>query len=198
VARPKVPLIAKRAVINQALAILDAEGMEALSIRRLGADLNVNGASLYHHFSNKDEILMAVGRAVLREVALASSVDDPMGWLLEASKRQRRVLLNHPNVIPLLSRGYLRTTKLPAYQTSREMLANLGISETGQAVLLEAIEAFTVGNVIVGLMPEEPVNDDGDEQAQKAAARARSRTAERYFETTLRGLIESAVVRYRI
>ena len=42
--------------------------MHALSIRRLGAELHVNGASLYHHFANKDEILQAVGRAVLAEI----------------------------------------------------------------------------------------------------------------------------------
>src|SRR4051794_39580716 len=87
--RPKTPLISEREVVRHALAILDAEGMEALSIRRLGKELNVNGASLYHHFANKDDILMAVGRAVLRDIKVRPPGDDPIAWIVDAAKRQR-------------------------------------------------------------------------------------------------------------
>ena len=64
VPRPKVPLISKRKTLEAALRIIDAEGLESLSVRRLAIELNVNGASLYHHFKNKEEIL--VGAATSR------------------------------------------------------------------------------------------------------------------------------------
>src|SRR3546814_2117381 len=69
-ARPRTPLIAKDAVIAAATKVLEKEGAKALTLRRLAADLNVNSASLYHHFENKEEILLAVVRAALRGLRL--------------------------------------------------------------------------------------------------------------------------------
>jgi len=63
VARPKIPLISKRAALQAALDIIDTEGIDALSIRYLAEKLGVNGASLYHHFQNKDEIVVGAATA---------------------------------------------------------------------------------------------------------------------------------------
>jgi TetR/AcrR family tetracycline transcriptional repressor len=195
VARPKTPLISKREVIRQALAVLDADGMEALSIRRLGAELNVNGASLYHHFANKDEILIAVGRAVLGEVVVPPTNEDPVEWIIQISRSQRQVFLKHPEVIPLLSRGYLRMTTLPAYDMTKQLLSGFGVSKSVLQALLDAIEAFIVGNVIVSLMPETPGGSDNGTTSAKAAARARTPKAEQSFELILRSLIEGVLQR---
>jgi AcrR family transcriptional regulator len=197
VARPKIPLISKREVVAKALEILDAEGMEALSIRRLGTELNINGASLYHHFANKDEILIAVARAVIREMSVPPVGDDPIEWIVHISRSQRRVLLKHPQAIPLLSRGYLRITTLPAYETTTTLLASIGMSKAGLRVLLEAIEALIVGNVIVALMPTTPEpGDNGTIESSRAAARARTPRAEEAFEVCLRAMIDGVREQY--
>jgi TetR/AcrR family transcriptional regulator, tetracycline repressor protein len=196
VARPKTPLISKREVVRQALAIVDAEGMEALSIRRLGEELNVNGASLYHHFENKDEILVAVGRAVLGAVVVPPVEDDPVEWLVKISKSQRQVFLRHPQVIPLLSRGYLRMTRLPAYDTSRQLLVKLGVPRAAVQILLDSIEAIIVGNVIVSLMPDTPLDGEAVATSAKAAAKARAPKAERGFELVLRSLIAGVLEQF--
>ena len=69
--RPKFALISRRKTLEAALHIIDTEGLDALSLRRLAIELNVNPASLYHHFSNKEEIL--VGAAMLALSSLSSS-----------------------------------------------------------------------------------------------------------------------------
>ena len=194
--RPKIPLISERDVVRHALTILDEEGMEALSIRRLGKELNVNGASLYHHFADKDDILIAVGRAVLREIKVRPPGDDPIAWLIDTAKRQRRVFLDHPNAIPLLSRGYLRTTSLPGYQVGQEQVAKLPISRSGQQLLLRSIEALTVGDVIVALMPDDPSQARSPEVAAELAEQARGAAMERGFEAALRGTIDGVLERY--
>lgn len=203
VGRPTTPLIARRDVIREALAIVDAEGMDGLSMRRLGMQLNVKGASLYHHFANKDEILVAVGRAVLREIEItAPTGGDIAQWLVASSIRQRRVLLRHPNTIPLIHRGYVRLTAVPIYQATLAQLAALGLGPAARRALLHAVEAFVVGDVIVSLMPDETAEtepadastEDTDvERAndiERAADRARSATQERRFERALRTLID--------
>jgi TetR/AcrR family tetracycline transcriptional repressor len=102
-ARPKTPLISRRAALEAALDIVDREGLDALSIRRLGEALNVNGASLYHHFQNKDDILIGVTQLALEDVvAPRSDSDNWRLWLPLNANRTRQVLVAHPELIPLM------------------------------------------------------------------------------------------------
>jgi AcrR family transcriptional regulator len=102
-ARPKVPLISRRAALEAALDIVDTEGLDALSIRRLGTALNVNGASLYHHFENKEDILIGVAQLALEDVvAPRSESDNWRTWLPMNANRTRQALVAHPELIPLM------------------------------------------------------------------------------------------------
>jgi TetR/AcrR family tetracycline transcriptional repressor len=102
-ARPKTPLISRRAALEAALKIVDNEGLDALSIRRLGDALNVNGASLYHHFKNKEDILIGVTQLALEDVtAPRSETESWRSWLPTNAERTRQVLIAHPGLIPLM------------------------------------------------------------------------------------------------
>ncbi len=57
---PKTPL-GREAVVERALAVADAEGLDAVTIRRLAADLGVTPMALYWHVASKDELLAAMG-----------------------------------------------------------------------------------------------------------------------------------------
>ena len=70
--RPKQALISRRKTLEVALRIIDEEGLDALSIRRLGDELNVRGISLYHHFPSKEHILIGAC-----ELALCECQADP-------------------------------------------------------------------------------------------------------------------------
>src|SRR5436190_1931510 len=63
-ARPRKPLLSTDRIVETARALVDAEGLAALSTRRLAAELGVSGPSLYNHFRTKDEILEAVADSV--------------------------------------------------------------------------------------------------------------------------------------
>ena len=54
-------------VVERALAIVDAEGLDALTVRKVADEFGVTPMALYWHFSNKDALLEAVGDAVLAE-----------------------------------------------------------------------------------------------------------------------------------
>ncbi|MEV7415697.1 TetR/AcrR family transcriptional regulator C-terminal domain-containing protein [Streptomyces sp. NPDC089919] len=106
-ARPRKPLLSRERIVETAGALVDAEGLEAVSTRRLAAALGVSGPSLYNHFRNKDEILDAVADAVSARVDL-SVFEDGRDWratLHDWAVSYRRALADHPNIVPVLARG---------------------------------------------------------------------------------------------
>jgi AcrR family transcriptional regulator len=62
--------LTRERIVDAALALIDAEGVDALTMRRLGSELGVQGMALYHHFANKDALLDAVSLRLLRELEL--------------------------------------------------------------------------------------------------------------------------------
>jgi AcrR family transcriptional regulator len=71
----------RRALIDQALRTIDADGVEGLTLRAVGEALGVSRTALYRHFSDKQGLLAAVSREGFRTLRLA---------LLEAWERQGR------------------------------------------------------------------------------------------------------------
>ncbi|MEU6313531.1 TetR/AcrR family transcriptional regulator C-terminal domain-containing protein [Streptomyces sp. NPDC047014] len=106
-ARPRKPLLSRDRIVEAAGALVDAEGLEAVSTRRLAAALGVSGPSLYNHFRTKDEILDAVADAVSARVDL-SMFDGGQDWrgaLHAWAHSYRDALSDHPNIVPVLARG---------------------------------------------------------------------------------------------
>ncbi|MER7441394.1 TetR/AcrR family transcriptional regulator [Micromonospora avicenniae] len=104
--RPRQALLSRQRIIEAAAALVDAEGLEAFSTRRLAAELGVRGPSLYNHFATKDEILDAVADSVTSQVDV--SFFGKVDWR-EALRRwglsYRAALAAHPNIVPYLARG---------------------------------------------------------------------------------------------
>jgi TetR/AcrR family transcriptional regulator, tetracycline repressor protein len=66
-ARPKVEL-SRAAIVERALTVMDAEGPDAITIRRIANEFGVTPMALYWHVANKDELLAAMGDALLADV----------------------------------------------------------------------------------------------------------------------------------
>ena len=97
----RLPLTRER-VVEAALALADAQGLAALSMRTLGASLGVQAMSLYNHVANKDEILDAIVDRVVSEIEVPSPLDP---WKVAMRRRAisaHAVLLRHPWVCALL------------------------------------------------------------------------------------------------
>lgn len=148
-ARPKVPLVSKRATLETGLKIVDEEGLDALTIRRLATELGINGASLYHHFHNKDEILAGVAALALEGVRTPSSGEsDWEHWLLDNVTAFRRVLVEHPTLSPLLIRRHELRIGLREHNATAALLAVQGVPAGLVLPLLESLEAIALGSVM--------------------------------------------------
>jgi AcrR family transcriptional regulator len=104
--RPRQALLTRPRIVEVATAIIDADGLDALSTRRLAAELDVRAPSLYNHFATKEEILDAVGEAIIGEVDISMFGRDPWPEALRSwARAYRGALAAHPNIVPFLARG---------------------------------------------------------------------------------------------
>lgn len=133
--------LTKDRILEAALQIADEHGLEALSMRRLAAELGVEAASLYHHIPNKDALLDGVLVRVRGELRLPDP--PPTDWrdLIEAVFTEYgRVLARHPNLVTLAGR---RVETDP--DSGLVYLTQLGLTTDDAVELWQSLISFTVG-----------------------------------------------------
>lgn len=198
-ARPKTPLVSKRTTLEAGLRIVDEEGLDALTIRRLAGEIGVNGASLYHHFSNKDEILAGVAALALETVR--TPVDGNQGWeswVLANALDFRRALLAHPTLAPVLLRRHPLRIGLKEHNATASLLAVQGIPAGFVLPLLESLESMALGDVLYSsaIDAAKDPSDDHDDWAAEfphlhSLASQASLDHGETFEMAARGVISA-------
>jgi AcrR family transcriptional regulator len=94
--------LSRRRILEAAVRFVDREGLEALSMRKLGSELGVEAMSLYNHVPNKGALLDGMVEVLLGELKVPPEDE---GWerrVREAYRAFRRLAHGHPNVFPLL------------------------------------------------------------------------------------------------
>src|SRR5258706_5577596 len=109
-AEPRTRLTRNR-VVATAIALADANGIQALSMRKLGVELGVEAMSLYNHVANKDDLLDGMIDGVFGEIDLPTGGTDWRTAMRLRAISAREVMSRHPSAIGLLE---LRTTPRPA------------------------------------------------------------------------------------
>jgi len=138
-------------VIESALALADAEGLEAVTIRRLAKELGVTPMALYWHFRSKEELLDGMAARIFEEID--PSVDASATW-----QEQMRALLGsmldalraHPSSATLLStRTASSEGSLRATEVALDILGRGGFSPT-QATQVARHAVSTLTNLVSG------------------------------------------------
>jgi len=145
---PRSPLTRQR-VFQAAVDLADRDGLGALTMRRLGAELGVEAMSLYKHVASKEEILDGIVELVVGEIEIPP---DGAEWK-EAMRRRaisaREVLSRHSWAIGLLE---ARDSKGPtALRYLDAILGNLrsaGFSIENAAHAFWLLDSFVYGHVI--------------------------------------------------
>src|SRR5947209_4329176 len=97
--------LTREAVVDQALRVADADGLEAVTIRRLGQDLGVTPMALYWHVKNKEELLDAMGDRLFAGLRVAADEDAAWDEQLRAVLQGLvDVLRVHPTCVELAFR----------------------------------------------------------------------------------------------
>jgi len=135
--------LSRQRVAAAALELVEREGLERLTMRRLGADLNVEGMALYTHVRNKDDLLNAVADLVLEDLDVA--FDPGRSWqerLRHAARSWAELQERYPRAFPLIFRSGLQTNRVRVLtEEMLDALRTAGFDEPGAA---EAYQAFVV------------------------------------------------------
>ena len=149
-ARVGEPLSRAR-IVEAALRIIDAEGLEALSMRRLGVELGAGATSVYWHVRSKDQLLDLVLDEIIGQTG--DEVRPEGDWreqLADAAHALRRVLLRHSNAVQMLgARLTLGPNTLDAMEWLLGSLAEGGFDRTSAVATFNAVFNLTAGWAIL-------------------------------------------------
>jgi AcrR family transcriptional regulator len=126
--KPRRPLSRER-ILQAALELADANGIEALSMRKLGQKLGFEAMSLYNHVANKDDVLDGILDVVLAETTPPSASDDWDQAIRESAVSVHDALTRHPWACPLLMEpGRIRPARLRYMDLLLSRLREAGFS----------------------------------------------------------------------
>lgn len=129
-----------------AIAVADAGGMPALTIRSLAEHLGVKPMAVYHHVASKSEIIDGIVDLVFSEIELPSSSGDWRGQMRRRSASARLVLGHHPWAIPLLqSRTHPGPATLRHHDAVLGTLRGAGFSVEKTAHAFALIDSYVFG-----------------------------------------------------
>ena len=164
--RRREPLT-REVVLEAAVSLADAEGVGALTMRRVAERLGVEAMSLYHHVPNKDAILDGMVDAVFAEVTLPSNGTDWRQEMRERAVSMREVLTRHPWAVGLLeSRSNPGSATLRHHDAVLGCLRSGGFSVAGAAHAFSALDSYIYGFALQeAALPFESAGADLDELA---------------------------------
>jgi TetR/AcrR family transcriptional regulator, tetracycline repressor protein len=142
----------RRRVLEEAVLFVDREGLEALTMRKLGAELGVEAMSLYNHVPNKSALLDGMVEVLLGELEIPS---ENYGWeerTREGYRAFRRLAHEHPNVFPLLvTRPPDTMDGVWLVEESLKTLEDAGFDEETALHAFRALASYTFGYAMAEL-----------------------------------------------
>jgi AcrR family transcriptional regulator len=143
--------LTREKVLQAALGFVDANGLAALSMHKLGAELGVQGMSLYSHVASKDALLDGIVEVLTAEAGPPPA--DGTGWpgaLRHLAADIRALILRHPAAAPLLvSRQVMATRQLQQLDGYTRLLMRQGFTEHHAVEVLRTLYGYALGFALV-------------------------------------------------
>jgi AcrR family transcriptional regulator len=159
------PRFSREEIAAAAVEIADTEGFEALSMRRLAADLGAGTMTIYHYVKTKDELLMLVNDAVMGELLLPEGWSEGKGWreaLTEIAERTRSCLQAHPWIFDITDDPPLGPNTVRHFDQTMAALSTLDLPLAERLDLTSVLDEYVFGYCLHernNLHPDDP--DDG-------------------------------------
>lgn len=147
--------VTRATVLNAAVQIVDRDGVDGLSMRRLAEAVGRDPMVIYRHLPNKAAVLDGVAEVVFAALSVDAEASDWVAEVRRVAREFRRVALAHPRVVPLLVTRPLATPlglRPPAVVRPLEdmlaLLTRVGYTEVDALHIYRALFGFLYGHVL--------------------------------------------------
>ncbi len=174
--RPRREPLNRDRIIQAALRVMDEEGLDAVTMRRVGRELGVEAMSLYNHVRDKEDILDGITETVFGGFRITTA-DDWTESARLAAREFRRLLLAHPSVVTLLTerdKPFTNADSLQLYEYVFDLFRTAGLSEADTARAFHVFGGYILGSVTMelGLMVGSPKDEEHHQEMARLVASA--------------------------
>jgi TetR/AcrR family transcriptional regulator, tetracycline repressor protein len=176
--RGRPPRVSRDQILAAALRIADANGLEQLTMRRLGAELGVDPMTIYGHVPDKTALFDGLVELVLAGITLPGRTGEWAHDFRAAAHAARAALLAHPHLIPLLgTRPPVTQPAFTLWESLTSILLDADLSEEQAADGADCLGRLLIGHALAeaGQPPGGGVGGGEEEHRQAQAALAAAR-----------------------
>lgn len=155
------PRFSRDDIAAAAIRIADSEGFEAVSMRRIAAELDAGTMTLYHYVRTKNELLTLVTDALMGEIALPAGTQLPADWrsaITLIAHRTRDAIRRHPWVLDINDDPQLGPNGVRHFDQTMQAVASLDVDFQTRIDLQTAVDEY-----VFGFCLQERNNNAGDD-----------------------------------
>ncbi len=138
-------------ILETAARLIDVDGVEAFSMRRLAEQLGVAVTSIYWHVGGRDKLFDSLVEGLLEQMAdLRSDGETPVDRIASIARSQRRLLIQKQNLLAIAhERDRTPQLFLPIQQRLAAELSQLGITGSEAALLVRVVEVHVISSAVM-------------------------------------------------
>ncbi|MFK4731561.1 TetR/AcrR family transcriptional regulator C-terminal domain-containing protein [Agromyces mediolanus] len=193
-----MPTVNREQIITAALAIVDEQGSDALTMRTLASRVHRQVSSLYNHVGSRDELIELVRARIVEDIDTSAFAVQPWDVALEAWARSYlRAFAAHPNLIRILATTPIRDiSTFEIYDDVIGALIEAGWPMHDAVAVMRTVEAHVLGSALDIVAPSDML-DQASVPAELARVHAAlapeyeaSTSAAAAFELGIRALLD--------
>lgn len=170
----RTPGLTPERILTQAVDLVDAEGIDALTMRRLAHELGVGTMTLYGHFRTKEDILDGMADLILGQLPVTRPGEEgPVQAVLHLANALREMMRRHPSVVRLFSRRVISSPGAlrGGFEAPLAVLLAAGFEREAAVRVFGALLAYTLGFTLYQLpRPWGPEGPDVGEHRRRRRA----------------------------
>ncbi|WP_232283199.1 TetR/AcrR family transcriptional regulator C-terminal domain-containing protein [Gordonia alkanivorans] len=141
--------LTRERVLRAALDVIDEDGLDSISMRKVARRLSVDPMSLYNHVNGKEAILDGIAELLLAKLGSGQALDGPKSALDRLAREFRTAMLEHPRAAPIvLTRQLDSLTALAPIEAALTPMLARGYSAAQAVHILRMALAFLVGTLM--------------------------------------------------
>jgi len=138
-------------ILETAARLIDVDGVETFSMRRLAEQLGVAVTSIYWHIGGRDKLFDSLVERLLGQMAhLPVDGENPVDRIASIARSQRRMLIEKQNLLAIAhERDRTPQLFLPIQQRLAAELSELGITGSDAALLVRVVEVHVISSAVM-------------------------------------------------